>query len=88
MLVLGILALMFGMPHYNVWQQEKAGQAELERAEQNRQIKISEAHATKEAATLLAQAEIERAKGVAEANKSIGDSLKNNEAYLRYTNSG
>ena len=37
-----------------------------------------------EAATLEAQAEIERAKGVAEANKIIGDSLKGNEAYLRY----
>lgn len=33
---------------------------------------------------LLAQAEVERAKGVAKANKIIGDSLKDNEAYLRY----
>ena len=32
----------------------------------------------------LAQAEIERAKGVAEANRIIGDSLKGNESYLRY----
>lgn len=32
----------------------------------------------------LAEAEIIRAKGVAEANRIIGDSLKNNEAYLRY----
>ena len=29
-------------------------------------------------------ADIERAKGAAEANKIIGESLKNNEAYLRY----
>ena len=28
--------------------------------------------------------EVERAKGVASANKIIGDSLKDNEAYLRY----
>lgn len=40
--------------------------------------------ASQEAAQHLAQAEIERAKGVAEANKIIGDSLKGNEAYLRY----
>lgn len=33
---------------------------------------------------LLAEAEIERAKGVAEANRIIGESLKGNEAYLRY----
>ncbi len=33
---------------------------------------------------MLAQAEIERAKGVAEANRIIGDSLKNNDSYLRY----
>lgn len=30
------------------------------------------------------QADIERAKAAAEANKIIGESLKNNEAYLRY----
>ena len=32
----------------------------------------------------MAQAEVERAKGVARANKIIGDSLQGNEAYLRY----
>lgn len=32
----------------------------------------------------LADAEIIRAKGVAEANRIIGDSLKGNESYLRY----
>ena len=32
----------------------------------------------------MAQAEVERAKGVAEANEIIGESLKENEAYLRY----
>ena len=37
-----------------------------------------------ESASLLAEAEVARAKGVAAANKIIGDSLKGNEAYLRY----
>lgn len=85
--VLGIILLagaMYGCPKYAVYQQELAGEAELARASQNRQIKIQEAKAKLEAATLDAQAEIERAKGVAEANKIIGDSLKGNEAYLRY----
>lgn len=30
------------------------------------------------------QAEVERAKATAEANRIIGESLKNNEAYLSY----
>lgn len=75
---------MYGCPRYKVYEQNLAGEAELARATQNRQIKIQEAKAKLEAATLDAQAEIERAKGVAEANKIIGDSLKGNEAYLRY----
>jgi hypothetical protein len=76
--------LMVGMPIYSVWQQEMSGKAELAKAEQNRQIKIQEAKALKEAATYRAEAEVVRAKGVAEANKIIGQSLKGNEAYLRY----
>ena len=38
----------------------------------------------KESAKMLGEAEVERARGVAEANKIIGESLHNNEAYLRY----
>lgn len=49
------------------------GKAELARAEQNRQI-----------ATLDAQAEIARARGVAEANKIISDGLGGPDGYLRY----
>jgi regulator of protease activity HflC (stomatin/prohibitin superfamily) len=45
----------------------------------NRKIAVYEADAKKEAS-----AEVERAKGVAEANKIIGESLKENEAYLRW----
>lgn len=82
--VAGIIAGMAGCPVYGVWQQGLAGQAELKRAEQNRQIKIQEAMAAQESAKYLADAEILRAQGVAQANKIIGDSLKNNESYLRY----
>ena len=40
--------------------------------------------AKEESAKHLAEAEVIRAEGVARANKIIGDSLQNNEAYLRY----
>jgi len=78
------LAVVFLGPIYGVWQQGLTGQAELARAEYNRQIAIEEAQATKEAAKLLSDAEVIRAVGVAEANEIIGQSLKENEAYLRY----
>lgn len=69
---------------YSVWSQAQAGKAELSRADWNRQITIKEAEAKRQAAISLAAAEVERAKGVAAANKIIGDSLQNNEEYLRY----
>ena len=75
--------LAFG-PVYRVWEQEKAGQAELARAESNRKIAVLEASAKQQSAAMLAQAEVERAKGVAEANRIIGEGLKGHEEYLRY----
>jgi regulator of protease activity HflC (stomatin/prohibitin superfamily) len=75
---------MAGCPLYNVYTSEKQGQAELAQAQYNRQVKTLEAPQTEESAKHLAQAEIERARGVAEANKIIGQSLKDNEDYLRY----
>ena len=82
--ILFIAGLMWALPHYSVWQQRLAGEAALARATQDRQIAVQEAQAKREAATMLAEAEIERAKGVAEANRIIGNSLQNNEEYLRY----
>ena len=79
-----ILGLMFGMPMYNVWQQEMTGKAEFSRAEQNRKIKVEEAKAEKESAVFRAEAEIIRAEGVAQANEIIGGSLKDNKDYLTY----
>lgn len=84
-LFLVALVLWFGVsPIYSVWQRGLAGEAELKQAEWNRQIKIREAAATEESAKHLANAEVERAKGVAKANAIIGESLHNNEAYLRW----
>ena len=78
------LVLMFGLPLYSVWQQGLAGQAALKRAEQDRKIMIEEAKAFDQAAEYKNSAEIKRAKGVAEANKIIGNSLEGKEEYLRY----
>ena len=82
--VLTILGGMYGCPIYSVWEQGLSGEAELKKAEWNRQIKVKEAEAHLQSAKSLADAEIVRAHGVAEANKIIGKSLNGNEAYLRY----
>lgn len=75
---------LYGCPMYRVYDDTMTGKAELARAESNRQIKTLEARAALESSKALAQAEVERARGVAEANRIIGDSLKGNEDYLRY----
>lgn len=83
--IIGVLCGgLYGCPKYSVYNQRLQGEAELARAESNRKIAIAEAEAKKESAKQLAEAEIIRAEGVAKANTIIGDSLKNNEAYLRY----
>jgi regulator of protease activity HflC (stomatin/prohibitin superfamily) len=80
-----VLGLIFiGGPQYNVWQQSLAGKSELARAEYNRQIKVQEANAQREAAKALADAEVIRAEGVARANQVIAGSLKGNTEYLSY----
>ena len=82
--ILFIILMLAGIPIYRVWSEGLRGQAELARAEHNKRIRIVEAEAAAESADALARAEVIRARGVAEANKIIGDSLKNNEAYLRW----
>jgi regulator of protease activity HflC (stomatin/prohibitin superfamily) len=75
---------MYGCPKYNIWEREQRGRAELAQAEWNRKIKVEEAKAKKLSAIEEAAAEVTRANGVAQANQIIGESLKNNESYLRY----
>jgi regulator of protease activity HflC (stomatin/prohibitin superfamily) len=84
LVVLLLAGGLWGCPQYQVYQQRLTGEAELARADYNRQVAVREAQAKKDAASLLADAEIARAKGVAQANQIIGDSLRGNEAYLRY----
>lgn len=80
-----VMALgLYGCPKYNVYSSRLDGQTKLAEADSSREVAVREARAKMESASLLAQAEVERAKGVAAANKIIGDSLKENEDYLRY----
>ncbi|WP_420186863.1 hypothetical protein M1B74_09965 [Bacteroides pyogenes] len=80
--VLIIIGAFIAVPYYNVWQQEMSGRAEFAKAEQNRKIKIEEVKANLEAEKLNAQAEIERAKGAAEAIKIENGSIT--AAYIQY----
>ena len=75
---------MWGCPQYRVYSLELSGVARLKEAESSRKIAVEEARAKMESAKMLSKAEVERARGVAEANEIIGESLKNNDAYLRY----
>lgn len=71
-----------GEPYYNVWQQEMSGKAEFAKAEQNRKIRIEEAKANLESEKLNAKAEIERARGAAEAIKIENGALT--PTYIQY----
>jgi regulator of protease activity HflC (stomatin/prohibitin superfamily) len=86
--IVSLIILFFGIGYlynnYSVWSAGMNGKAELNQAEWSRQIAVREATAKRDSAIMLAQAEVERAKGVAQANQIIGSSLKNNEDYLRY----
>ena len=73
-----------GYPHYQVYQQRLEGEAILEKQKSEKQVAVQSALAKKESAQMLAEAEVMRAEGVAKANKIIGDSLRDNESYLRW----
>ena len=81
-IVVFTIGMAFIRPWYNVWSQEMEGKAEFAKAEQNRKIKIEEARANLEAEKLNAQAEIERAKGAAEAIKIENGSIT--PTYIQY----
>lgn len=63
---------------------EYKGKGELLQAESNKKVLVETAKANLESAKMNAEADIIRAKGVAESNKIIGQSLENNRAYLEW----
>ena len=79
-----VVVVMAAVPLYNVWQKELSGKAKLREAEWSRQIKVEEAAAEKESAKLLKEAEVERARGVAESMNIISEELEKNDNYLQY----
>jgi len=83
-LIILLCGSLYGCPQYNVYTKRLDGEAELAKAEYERQVQVKDAQGKLDAASMLAQVEIRRAEGVAQANKIIGDSLKDNEAYLRW----
>jgi regulator of protease activity HflC (stomatin/prohibitin superfamily) len=83
-LCFGVLGSCAAWPQYKVYSQRLDGEASLAAAESTRKIAVLEAQAKLDSASKLSDAEIARARGVAEANKIIGESLKGNDAYLRY----
>lgn len=79
-----LILVMWGCPQYNVYSQRMSGAAELAKADSNRQIAVREAAARRDSAVMLAQAEVARARGVAEANHIVARGLGGPEGYLRY----
>ena len=82
-IALTVLILLAGCPAYNVWSSEMNGRAQLGEAQYNRQIAVEEAQANLEAEKLNALAEIERAKGAAEARQTEGLGMTTEE-YIQY----
>ena len=81
-IVLVVLGMLAGWPTYNVWRAEMSGRAEMAQAEQNRKILVEEAQANLDAQKLNAEAEVERAKGMAEAIEIENGKLS--DQYIHY----
>lgn len=79
-IIIGLL--MWIIPQYSVWSKGLKGEAQLREAEYSKQVLIEEAKANLEAEKLNAQAEVERAKGMAEAMEIEGGKLT--DTYIKY----
>lgn len=84
--ILLLLTLSLGGCYLNAstkeWRYEIEGKAMLAQAENEKKVKIEEAKADYESAKFKKNADIERAKGIAEANRIINESLT--EQYIRW----
>lgn len=83
-LALLITTLMIGCPTYDVYTSKMKGQAQLAHAQASKEVQVAEAKAKMESAMYEAMADTTRAHGVARANEIIGQSLNNNQAYLKW----
>lgn len=70
-----VVAGMCAAPQWGVYSQRLAGNAELQRAEFNRRVRVVEAEAELASADLKRRTDITRAEGIARANEIIGKSI-------------
>lgn len=76
--------LFAGLPAYNRYQNIKNAENELAAQQYLKQVAIATAEAHNESAKYEADAEVTRAKGVAQANEIIANGLGGPEGYLKY----
>lgn len=88
-IVAGVVSLVaviaFGFwffPQYGVWAAQHSGEGELAGANYARQVQVVNAQANLAAQTFNAQAEVARARGLAQANNIIKTTLT--DQYLQY----
>jgi len=95
LLAVTVFGVGLGWTKFRLWKAEYTGRAlEIEKtyigksilaeAENARKARVEEAKARNDSAEFLAQAEITKAKGVAEANSIMAESLGGPEGYLRW----
>lgn len=80
--VLGLA--LWGLPQLGVYNRTLAGKAALMEAESTRQVRVLEAKAKEEAASLEGRAEVTRAEASAKAIGALKRELGSSEAYLRW----
>lgn len=73
---------MYIFPIYSVWESGQEGKAALNHADFERQVQVVNAQANLQAQQFNADAEVIRAKGVAQANVAIKDSIT--DLYIKY----
>lgn len=79
-----IVLMMWGCPKYSVYSSRKQGEAALAHAQSSKEVAVAEAKAKMESAAYNTQADTIRAHGIARSNEIIGNSLKDNQAYLQW----
>lgn len=82
--VIIVSGALYGCPQYNVYNQRMEGEAILAKSVNERQAQVNDAQGKKQAAELLAEAEVIRAGGAAKANDVLMEKLGGPEGYLRY----
>ena len=83
-IVFVIATVLYIYPKYNVYSSKLSGEAVLKKAQYSEYSARIRAKAKFEAAKYLAEAEVERAQGVAKSIKIVGNTLNDNPGYLDY----